>query len=172
MAFVTTFISSETGLPGNVYNIDFSVGPGARGNLPDDIMLVQAMFRIVHFEVSNALAPPPGETSIAVDGKLGPQTIRFILNAQRQAKAAGIPVLLDGIFDPFRSQGQLSTIAKVRYVFELWNNTGHKKCEQDGIDNYSGLPMRDDIPPELVAALRGPQRTVARKYEAQNVGQA
>lgn len=170
MAFVTTFISSETGLPGNAYNIDFSVGPGARGNVPEDIMLVQAMFRIIHFEVSNPLPPPPGDTGIDVDGKLGPQTVRFILNAQRQSKAAGIPVLLDGIFDPFRAQGQLSTIAKVRYVFELLNNTAHKMCDRDGIDNFNALPTREDIPPELIAALRGPQRAVARKYEAQNVG--
>jgi hypothetical protein len=165
MAFVTTFISSETGLPGNAYNIDFPVGAGVNGNLPEDIALVQAIFRIVHFEVSQPLPPPPGEKGIEVDGKLRSQTLRFILNAQQLAKAQNIPVLLDGTFDPFRSQGELSRLAKVRYVLELWNNTAHKMCAQDGVDNYSALADRDDIPPMLAVALHGATRSVARKYE-------
>jgi hypothetical protein len=165
MAFVTTFVSTKDGQSSDAYNIDFSVGPGVRGNLPEDIMLVQALLRIMHFEVSNPVEPPPGDSSIAVDGKLGPQTIRFILNAQRKAKAAGIKVLLDGTFDPFRTQGQFSTVAKVRYVFEVVNDTAFGLCKNDGRDNYTALPGRDDIPPELVAALKGPSRKLARKYE-------
>ena len=167
MAFVTTFVSTKDGLSSNAYNIDFSVGPGARGNLPEDIMLVQAILRIVHFEVSKPVKPPPGDSSIEVDGQLGPQTIRFILNAQRRAKASNIKVLLDGVFDPFRAQGQLSTIAKVRYVFEVLNDTAFVLCKQDGIDNYNNLPSRQDIPAALRAALSGPQRAVARKYDEQ-----
>lgn len=165
MAFVTTFVSSKTGQDVGVYNVDLSVGPGARGNVRDDIMLVQALFRIVHFEVQPGLTPPPGETGIEVDGQLGQHTIRFILNMQRQAKAQGIKVLLDGIVDPFRSQGESSHIAKVRYVLELLNATAFDMCREKGIDNFTSLPTRDDIPSELRAALAGPRRKVAHKYE-------
>src|SRR5512133_3014506 len=164
MAFVTTFTSSRTGQNVDASNIDYSVGPGVRCNLPEDVMLVQAIFRIVHFEVSNPLPPPPGETGIDVDGKLGPRTIRFILNAQRVAKAHDMPVLLDGVFDPYRSQGELSKTAKVRYVFELFCGAAENQCRIEGISNYRNLPRRSDIPPELIAALAGPQRWTARKY--------
>lgn len=165
MAFVTTFVSTRTGQNVDAYNIDYSVGPGARGNLPEDIMLVQAIFRIIHFEVRDPLPSPPGATGIDVDGRLGPQTIRFILNAQRIAKSLDFPVLLDGVFDPFRSQGEYSKIAKVRYVFELFCGAAEKSCREQGISNYRDLPKRDDIPSELIAALNGPRRDVARKYE-------
>jgi hypothetical protein len=166
MAFVTTFISTRSpGETSNAYNIDFSMGPGARGNLPEDIMLVQALFRIVHFEVSNPVAPPPGETGIGVDGQLGPRTIRFILNFQRIAKAANLNVVLDGIFDPFRAQGELSSVSRTQYAMEVLNHTAFGLCRKDGTENYIALPARDDIPPVLAGALAGPQRNVARKYE-------
>jgi len=166
MAFVTEFVGSESGLISNAYNIDFSVGAGAKGNLPDDIALVQALFRIVHFEVSKPVPPPPTDKSIDVDGKFGSQTMRFILNWQRLAKLAKFKVLLDGIFDPFREQGGLSTIAKVRYTLEILNDTAFEKCKQDGIINYDELPSRADLTPALFAALNGPKRKAARKYES------
>jgi hypothetical protein len=166
MAFVTTFVQKSTGRGTNSYNIDFSVGPGVRGNQPVDIMLVQALFRIVHFEVQAPLPKPPGETEIiAVDGKLGPVTVRYILNAQRLAKSSGASVRLDGIFDPFRSQGESSHIAKVRYVLEMVNDTCFKLCDDDDINNYEALPSRDDIPAELIGALNSGRRDVARQYE-------
>jgi len=166
MAFVTTFVSTRNpGETSNAYNIDFSVGPGVRGNLPEDIMLVQALFRIVHFEVSNPVPPPSGETGIDVDGQLGPRTIRFILNFQRKAKADNMKVLLDGVFDPFRAQGEFSKVSKTQYAMEILNHTAFGLCRNEGLDNYLALPRRDDIPRELVGALAGPQRSVARKYE-------
>jgi hypothetical protein len=163
MAFVTTF--QTEGNEFTAYNIDFSVGPGARGNLPEDIMLVQAVLRIVHFEVSNPLPPPPGETGIEVDGILSRQTRDFIRNAQVLAKKAGESVLLDGIFDPFRHLEERSTISKTRYVFEVINLLARLRCRDDGIDNYENLPARTDIPSELAGALSTPRRENARKYE-------
>ena len=165
MAFVTTFVGAVSKKGSNAFNVDFSVGPGVRGNQPADIMLVQALFRIAHFEVSAPLPPPPGETGIAVDGKLGPKTIRFILNGQRLAKASGLKVRLDGIFDPFRSQGEFSKIAKVRYVLELLNDACFNLCDNDGINNFVALQVRDDIPAALIADLNAPRRDVARQYE-------
>jgi hypothetical protein len=163
MAFVTNLQAG--GNEFTAYNIDFSVGPGARGNLPEDIMLVQALLRIVHFEISNPLPPPPGETSIDVDGVLGRQTRDFIRNAQALAKKTGEPILLDGIFDPFRHFDERSTISKTRYVFELINLVARLRCKDDGIDNFEGLPDRTDIPSELAGALSTPRRENARKYE-------
>jgi hypothetical protein len=165
MAFVTTFVGSKSKKGSNAFNIDFSVGPGVRGNQPADIMLIQALFRIAHFEVSRPLPPPPGEKGIAVDGKLGPKTIRFILNAQRLSKTSGLKVRLDGIFDPFRSQGEFSKIAKVRYVLEILNDACFDRCDDDGINNYIALQVRDDIPPALIADLNSARRDVARQYE-------
>lgn len=165
MAFVTTFVGKESHKGSNAYNVDFSVGLGARGNQPPDIMLVQALLRIAHFEVANPLPPPPGDKSIEVDGKLGPVTMRFIINAQRLAKANKQKVLLDGIFDPFRSQGEFSHIAKVRYTLEMLNDACFLLCDTQGIDNYVALPSRDDIPPALIADLAQPRRDVARQYQ-------
>jgi hypothetical protein len=165
MAFATTLIGKDSGLPSIAYNIDFPVGAGARGNLPEDIALVQAVLRIVHFEVRDPLRPPAGEKDIAVDGILGPQTMRFIIHAQRLMKEENFPVRLDGVLDPYRGHKELSTAAKVRYVFELLNNGAFNRCRRDGMDNYEALAHRDDIPPVLAVALRGPQRIVARKYE-------
>lgn len=162
MAFVTTFIGTNSG-PNNAYNIDFSVG-AAKTNATADVMLVQALFRIVHFEVSQPFAPPPGETGIEITGKLDNQTLRFILNWQRVAKAGGIKVLLDGVFDPFRAQGQLSTIAHVRYTLEVLNNACHNRAKKDGSKAYDDLPSRDDIPAELRNELNLPRRSVARQY--------
>lgn len=112
MAFVTTFVSKSSGRGSNAYNIDVSVGPGVRGNQPVDIMLVQALFRIIHFEVKAPLPKPPGETKIiAVDGKLGPVAVRYLLNAQRIAKASGERVRLGGIFDQASaSEGGLTAL--------------------------------------------------------------
>jgi hypothetical protein len=163
MAFVTTVIGSQTG-PHNSYNIDFSVG-AAKRNLLADVQLVQVLFRLVHFELSDPIAPPPGETGITVDGLFGSRTLRFILNWQRKAKSDGAPVLLDGAFDPFRKQGELSHIAHVRYAVELLNITCNNLCLDEGIDNYRNLPSRDDIPQALKGELSLPIRSVARQYQ-------
>lgn len=165
MAFVTTVIGSQTG-PHNAYNIDFSVG-AAKRNLLTDVQLVQALFRLVHFELSKPVAPPPGETGIVVDGLFGPRTMRFILNWQRQAKSDGVKVLLDGSLDPFRKQGEVSHVAHVRYALELLNITCNNLCLDEGLDNFRKLPKRDDIPPQLQGELNLPNRSVARQYASE-----
>ena len=162
MAFVTTAIGSVSG-PHKAYNIDFSVG-AAKTNLRADVQLVQALFRIAHFELSPAFAPPPGEKGIEVDGQLGPATLRFILHWQRFAKSQGLKILLDGTLDPFRKQNEFSTIAHVRYALEILNNACHNQCLDQNLDNYKTLPDRDDIPPELQGELALPSRVIARQY--------
>lgn len=165
MAFVTTFVGSTSGLESNAYNIDFSVGAGVAGNLPDDILLVQTLFHIIHFELNNPVPPPSGETDIALDGKLGPRTLRFMQNLQQRARAQNFKVLPDGIFDPMRAQGALSTIAKVQYSMEILNDTAFGACRSEGNDKYDKLPTHPTTPQALKASLSAPARKIARKYE-------
>ena len=166
MAFVATNFVSADGEARDMYNIDFTVGPGANGNQPDDIALLQALLRLVHFQLGpgTRLPAPPGDTSIDVDGKLGPQTVRFLVNFQREARGLNVPVRLDGLFDPFRGQGQLSTISKTRYTTEILNRECNNRCRVEGIDNFARLPDDPDIPPFLATALLD-RREVARKYQ-------
>lgn len=164
MAFVTS-AARPNGQLVDLYNIDFPVGAAARGNQREDILLVQAVFRILHFELDHPVDPPPGEKGIAVDGILGPHTMRFIRHAQQLAKGQGVPVRLDGIFDPWRAVGELSHIARVRYVFELLNITALNASREEGHRVYESLPQREDLPAELRIALNQPHRDVARKYE-------
>lgn len=165
MCFTTTAETSQ-GVLLDTFNIDFPVGPGARGgNLTPDIMLVQALFHILYFEHRvPSLPPPPGHTSIEIDGKLGPATARFITHFQQQSRAAGMDVRLDGIFDPFRRQGQVSTISKTRYALEFLNIncSGHER--RRGTTNYRDLPRRDDMPPNLTTMLSSNVRPTALKY--------
>jgi len=166
MAFVATNFVSSDGEARDMYNIDFSVGAGATGNQPDDIALLQALFRLVHFQLGagTRLPAPPGDTEIEVDGKLGPQTMRFLVNFQREARGLNVPVRLDGMFDPFRGQGGLSTLSKTRYTMEILNRECNNRCRVEGIDNFTNLPQDPDLPPFLSVALLE-RRDVARKYQ-------
>jgi hypothetical protein len=163
MAFVTPVIGTQTGLH-NSYNIDFTVGAG-KTNVLTDVQLVQVLLRLVHFELKKPVAPPAGEKPIVVDGKLGQSTLRYIAHWQRKAKADGIKVLLDGVFDPYRKQGELSHIAHVSYTFELLNIICNNECVLQGMDNYKNLPKRTDIPTELRGELGLPSRVVAKQYQ-------
>jgi hypothetical protein len=166
MAFTTTFVGKQSGLESNAYNIDFSVGAGVAGNLPDDILLVQTLFHIIHFELKDPIPPPSGETGIALDGKLGPRTLRFMLNLQQRARANNFKVMLDGVFDPMRGQGKLSTQAKVQYAMEILNHTAFGACRLEGNDKYDSLPTHPETPSLLAASLNAGRRQVAHKYEA------
>lgn len=166
MAFVATNFVSRDGEQRDMYNIDFSVGAGATGNQPDDIALLQALFRLVHFQLGpgTRLPAPPGDQSIDVDGRFGPQTLRFLVNFQREAMGLGLPIRLDGIFDPFRGQGELSHLSRTRYAMEVLNRECNNRCRVEGIANFKNLPLDPDLPPFLATALRD-RREVARKYE-------
>ncbi|MEO6363357.1 MAG: hypothetical protein ABIO71_09015 [Caldimonas sp.] len=164
MAFRTTFNSPSKG-PIDVYNIDFSVG-AARFNLPADVMLVQALFRMVHFELQDKFPPPPGETDIDVNGKLTRATVRFIRNWQGVVEALGFPTFRDDSFDPFRKQRQVSTVRHVRYSFELLNQECFNRHLTAGtVEGFLSLPTRSDIPAQLRRELALPARPVAKQYQ-------
>jgi hypothetical protein len=167
MAF-TTNVKRSNGALAPAYNVDFSVGAGAPGNRPTDIALVQALFKFAYFDLDPPVAPPPPtDKSIAVDGVFGSATRRFILHFQSQARGFGQKMLLDGICDPFRGQGESSHIAHVRYALELLNNGCANTAHNQGrLAEFEEFAKRPDLPPGLRAELNGPRRTVALKYAA------
>ncbi|MDI3382288.1 peptidoglycan-binding protein [Xenophilus aerolatus] len=164
MAFTTT-ATGNTG-PIDVYNIDWSVGL-IGSNIREDVMLVQALFRILYYELmgfNDNTQPPPDEPGvIEVDGLIGPVTRRHIKHFQAQMAARGTKVTQDGSFDPFRAENQLSTRTHSRYSLELLNNGCLFFCEKQGLDNFSNLPNRADMPAPLRAALKTRKKT-ARQY--------
>ncbi|QGW80602.1 peptidoglycan-binding protein [Variovorax paradoxus] len=165
MAFSTPVIGSSGRLL-TAYNIDWSVGH-IGSNTREDVMLVQALFKIFYYELmgfNHDFDPPPDQTEvIVVDGYKGPITQKHITHFQGQMIARGQKVLADGIFDPFRAPGASSTVSKSRYALDLLNNGCGNFCEEQGIDNYSNLPNRQDMPQLLRSALKRVKKT-ASKY--------
>ena len=165
MAFSTTLIGTSGKLH-TTYNSDWSVGR-IGSNTREDVMLVQALFKIFYYELlgfNHDFDPPPGATEvIVVDGYYGPVTQKHITHFQEQAIARGRKVLPDGIFDPFREPGASSTISKTRYALDLLNNGCANCCKEQGIDNYTNLPNREDMPTLLRSALKRVKKT-ASKY--------
>lgn len=165
MAFTTTATRKSGGVA-NAYNIDWSVGL-IGSNIREDVMLVQALFRIFYYELmgfNDDMDPPPDEPAvIAVDGIIGPATRRHIKHFQGQMVAQGYRVVQDGSCDPFRAQGQLSTVTHSTYTLELLDIQCFNLCTKQGINNYDNLPNRDDMPAPLRAALKTRKKT-ARQY--------
>lgn len=165
MAFTTPFISLG-GKSLIAYNIDWSVGR-IGSNTREDVMLVQALFKIFYYELVG-YDPPPGSTTIVVDGRYGPITQTHITHFQQQAIEDGKKVQADGIFDPFRKPGSgaLSPNSKSVYALDLLNNCCAVFCERQGMDvenNYINLPNRQDMPLSLRNALKRVKKT-ANKY--------
>ena len=163
MAFTTTARSQSEGVV-NFYNIDWPVGR-IGNNIHDDVMLVQALFKIFYYEMlgfNDNFEPPPGESEvIKVDGYTGPATLRHIVHFQTQCKKRGASVLLDGIFDPYRQEGQRSTISKTYYALDFLNVQIWNCCKLEGVDYYTALPNREDIPLLLRNALKTCKSTAA-----------
>lgn len=164
MAFTTTARSQSEGLV-SVYNIDWPVGR-IGNNIRDDVMLVQALLRIFYYEMlgfNDGFQPPPGETEvIEVDGYIGPVTRRHIVHFQTQCRERGWVVALDGIFDPYRQQGQQSTVSKTYYTLEALDTLASNCCKLEGANHYTNLPNRDDMPLLLRSALRTHKPTAAK----------
>ncbi|MBS0428105.1 MAG: peptidoglycan-binding protein [Proteobacteria bacterium] len=165
MAF-TAVLTTQSSQPFPAYNVDWAVGR-IGSNARDDVMLVQALLRIFYYELMGftdvGFEPPPNATDpIAVDGRIGPITQSHIVHFQSQIAAKGSPTTQDGIFDPFRGPGQLSTITHSRYSLDALNSGCNHFCNKQGIDNYRNLPNRQDVPAALRAALRTHKSTAAQ----------
>lgn len=161
MAFSTT-LPTRHEQPYTAYNVDWAVG-AIGSNMREDVMLVQALLRIVYYESLVLESPAESTGSIAVDGLCGPITRAHIVHFQRQAAERGYPVHQDGSFDPFRAGGKVSRLTSSRYCMELLNNGCYSADKENGTRFHKDLPLRDDIPVALRAALKT-QKTEARQY--------
>ncbi|VTU31915.1 MULTISPECIES: peptidoglycan-binding protein [unclassified Variovorax] len=163
MAFSFKYIGSTSHVERVLYNLDWSVGR-IGGNLREDVMLAQALLRMVFYELAGkgGLLPPLGADGIEVDGWIGPSTLRHIAQFQDQAISLGQKVLRDGNFDPFRKVGQSSTISHTRYSIELLNNFCANNCDTNRMRNFDDLPVRLDVPLQLRNALKTVKKTAAQ----------
>lgn len=142
----------------STYNVDQAVG--TRGwNLPDDVMLVQALMNIYYWKLlgfNGGDDPPPGETEpLTVDGICGPLTRKHILHFQmQQLKERNRPIDTDGRLDPAKGYMQATRLTHHQYSLEMLNALCRTACHKQGVDYYTALPHAPDTPATLKAALR------------------
>lgn len=160
MAFTTKFNSYyDPTVLRTAYNIDWSVGRGG-SNGREDVMLVQALFRIWFWEtmqVGDDIMPvPPGETEvIKVDGWWGPSTQRYIDHFKQEAIKRGADITSDVVMDPFReTTWAKSRISKTDYALGVLVGKCARNCEANGETFYVNLPNRQDVPLQLRNALK------------------
>jgi len=161
MAFSTT-LPTQHDLPYTAYNIDWPVGL-LGSNVSEDVMLVQALLRILFYEQQQIEPPAESTGVIAVDGLCGPITRAHIKHMQVAAVQKGHKVVVDGTFDPFRAGGQLSTKSRSHYAMELLNNGCYNGDKAEGSRYHKDLPSRADIPSALRNALKTVRQT-PKKY--------
>ncbi|MPZ18958.1 MAG: hypothetical protein GEV06_13740 [Luteitalea sp.] len=164
MACVTVRENPGGGPEYESYNADFRVGRAA-ANRKDDVMLVQALLRMVYiqgFDPKGEYAPLPDEPDIMVDGIVGPITQRYIMHFKDQARRAGVPLYPDQCMDPIRHSNpqSVSTIRNQRYALGVLLEV----AERARPDLFSTLPEHKDTPEMLRRALR------QRRGEAQQYG--
>lgn len=154
------------------YNIDWAVGWGAPSHKVDT-MLVQALMHVFYYELKGEaqfksgvrihMQPPPGRTSIAIDGILGPGTRAHIDQFQYDLCRFGLLNRVDHRIDPMRETvATLSTITRETYTLSQLNQMCRGTDVTNGT-NYTELPPRQDMPLELRAALLT-VKTVANQY--------
>lgn len=128
MAFSTMFTVKKgnivpVGTPLRVYNFDRRVTTFGGGDR-DDVMLLQALFRILYYEFMGFGSPdaPSGSTGvIKIDGIVGRQTRLHIEHYQQLLLKEGNTKTTDGVIDPFKKQGVLTSNTQVKYQLELLN---------------------------------------------------
>ncbi|MEX2304187.1 MAG: hypothetical protein WD733_24805 [Bryobacterales bacterium] len=102
------YAQTQSGRQGGVlYNVEQSVGASS-ANVSGDVRLVQYMLKGIY---------KTGE--IAVDGFIGPVTLKWIKQFQTDMKNAGNNVLVDGRID--RAFGKVASVSKTVYGIILLN---------------------------------------------------
>lgn len=153
------------------YNVDWAVGYGAPSH-KIDTMLVQALMHIffyeqggMHFPTSNGgriqMSPPVGQSSIAIDGILGPATQAHIDTFQDNLRRTGWPMQVDHRVDPTR-ETPVATIQKERYSIFLLNRSCNNNDVVDGTRFFMDLRWREDMPIALRSALRTTKKLAAQ----------
>jgi len=149
-----------TQLGGAAYNIDWAVGvTGSNGQA--DLMLVQSLFNILYFdhggdpgEGKDPLLPPAGADALAVDGKYGPLTQRYIDHFQDTLRATGTwQMAPDRRMDPFKG-ASLSPHQKEVFSMTLLVRYCHFGDLSVGDHAYRDLPIEMGTPHVLRSALK------------------
>jgi hypothetical protein len=152
---------ASTGRVFREFNIDFSVGPGGV-DLPDDVMLVQMLLRIVYVE--NQLLPPmAGQKELKVTGKSSDQLMySYILHFKTQLLKRGQDIYPDKVLDPLRDNNpdMVGTLSRKRYAFSYLQNL----CSGQAPERFNSFPEDPTTPDILVSALNQTRKT-ARQYK-------
>ncbi|CAN5468578.1 hypothetical protein BH10PSE18_BH10PSE18_30670 [soil metagenome] len=156
MAYQLEWTGRKTGHKYLYYNLTHPVGLSA-GSTDDDTMLIQALFRVIFYEV-RAIAPPSGLDGIAVDGKCGNITQTHMRAYKQWMRRNGMPTVADGKIDPIEGNpNEASTpLHHDRYVLETLNYQSITECEKKGLAkrrDFHSAP-REDIPEPLFKALQ------------------
>jgi hypothetical protein len=156
-------VGTQSGRKFQEFNIDFSVGRGGE-ELPDDIMLVQMLLRIVYFEneISGFPRLTDHEEEIKVNGHTPDLLMyRYIVHFKNQIIKKGVHLHPDKIFDPMRDNDpdKKSTISRTLYAFSRLQNL----CANNAPERFGSFAEDETTPEMLRTALRQTRKT-ARKY--------
>ena len=127
-----------------VYNFSFPVSTFS-GGMKSDVMLLQALFRMLYYEftgLGGIPAPAASTGIIKVDGIVGQQTRIHIQHFQQHALRQGWTRTTDGVIDPFKKQGTVTSVTKMPYQLLALNaeclriafSNGQEKVHQQMID--------------------------------------
>lgn len=173
MAFTMTMMGLS-GVTRALYNVDWAVGYGAPCHKVDT-MLVQALMHIFYYEQGaiyregmetsshTPMPPPPGYSSIAIDGYIGPATQAHIDAFQDGLRMLGWKKSVDHRFDPMREvpYGE-STIQKEYYAIFKLNQSCNNADVVSGTKYFHDLRWREDMPITLRNALKTEKKLAAQ----------
>ena len=149
MAFQLRWTGAHSNLGHIYYNIDHPVGESV-GCDPEDVMLVQALLRLVFYEFKYC-PPPAGRTFLKIDGKCGPSTQAHLRAFKAQIRREGVPTIADGQIDPI--DGNPNTAAtgrtKHRFVLEVLNHMTLEMAQRAGrpeARDFHTKPPENDVP--------------------------
>ena len=153
------------------YNVDWGVGYGAPSH-KIDTMLVQALMHVFYYEQEGVLYPtnnaapiktnpPLAQSSISIDGILGPATQAHIDTFQDNLRAAGWAMRVDHRMDPTR-ESPVATIQKELYSIFLLNRSCNNNDVMNGTQFFMNLRWREDMPISLRSALRTTKKLAAQ----------
>ena len=128
----------------SMYNVNFPVGKNSP-NKRDDVFLVQWMLHRVYTDSPSFTAPDGND--LAMDGWIGPTTIRWITAFQTDVKNKGQSCWVDGRVD--RAHAGLTEVTKTIFTISYLNS--YLAAANPSV---FGAPATDpEIPQELLSAL-------------------
>jgi hypothetical protein len=159
MAFVQGYIVFEpVGVEHPEYNLDYPIGPG-RTNRQDDIMLAQALLRIIFYETNyadkNGCPRLPDIDDIPLSGNLLPELQRYIVHFKNWMRQWGYGVYPDAVILPYPPIGlKKSSVTRTYFTMRLLLNFAWKADADAGLGKVDSLAYLDEIPELLRTNLQ------------------